>query len=157
MLSESFSGHQYNVFKVLEGKFFRGNAFKLKLVEVIDNIPTLSEEFQNALLSAKSKEAVVELIQFGIYRYNKDYSNNYPGTSFNLYKKYTYSKTYPVFINYEKGDDVVATTRYEDRFNDQTTLTAISKSRRTLDSEDVINARNSNSRGIQGLVGVSER
>lgn len=163
-----------NVFKVLEGKFFRGNAFKLKLVEVIDNIPTLSEEFQNALLSAKFKEAVVELIQFGIYRYNKDYSNNYPGTSFNLYKKYTYSevcwllnwkaeevslniggykfdtysKTYPVFINYEKGDDVGATTRYEDRFNDQTTLTAISKSRRTLDSEDVINARNSKSRGI---------
>lgn len=163
-----------SVFNVLEGKFFRGNAFKLKLVEVIDNIPTLSEEFQNALLSAKFKEAVVELIRFGIYRYNKDYSNNYPGTSFNLYKKYTYSevcwllnwkaeevslniggykfdtysKTYPIFINYEKGDDVGATTRYEDRFNDQTTLTAISKSRRTLDSEDVINARNSKSRGI---------
>ena len=163
-----------SVFNVLEGKFFRGNAFKLKLVEVIDNIPTLSEEFQDALLSAKFKEAVVELIRFGIYRYNKDYSDNYPSTSFNLYKKYTYSevcwllnwkaeevslniggykfdtysKTYPVFINYEKGDDVGATTRYEDRFNDQTTLTAISKSHRTLDSEDVINARNSKSRGI---------
>lgn len=163
-----------SVFNVLEGKFFRGNAFKLKLVEVIDNIPTLSEEFQDALLSAKFKEAVVELIRFGIYRYNKDYSDNYLGTSFNLYKKYTYSevcwllnwkaeevslniggykfdtysKTYPVFINYEKGDDVGATTRYEDRFNDQTTLTAISKSHRTLDSEDVINARNSKSRGI---------
>lgn len=163
-----------SVFNVLEGKFFRGNAFKLKLVEVQNNTPTLSEEFQDALLSAKFKEAVVELIRFGIYRYNKDYSNNYPGTSFNLYKKYTYSevcwllnwkaeevslniggykfdtysKTYPVFINYEKGDDVGATTRYEDRFNDQTTLTAISKSRRTLDSEDVINARNSKSRGI---------
>ena len=163
-----------NVFKVLEGKFFRGNAFKLKLVVVQNNTPTLSKEFQDALLSAKFKEAVVELIRFGIYRYNKDYSNNYPGTSFNLYKKYTYSevcwllnwkaeevslniggykfdtysKTYPVFINYEKGDDVGATTRYEDRFNDQTTLTAISKSRRTLDSEDVINARNSKSRGI---------
>lgn len=163
-----------SVFNVLEGKFFRGNAFKLKLVEVQNNTPTLSEEFQDALLSAKFKEAVIELIRFGIYRYNKDYSNNYPGTSFNLYKKYTYSevcwllnwkaeevslniggykfdtysKTYPVFINYEKGDDVGATTRYEDRFNDQTTLTAISKSRRTLDSEDVINARNSKSRGI---------
>lgn len=71
------------------------------------------------------------------------------------YKFDTYSKTYPVFINYEKGDDVGATTRYEDRFNDQTTLTAISKSRRTLDAEDVINVRNSKSRGIQGLVGVS--
>ena len=163
-----------SVFNVLEGKFFRGDAFRLKLVEVVNNTPTLSEEFQNALLSAKFKEAVVELIKFGIYRYNKDYSNNYPGTSFNLYKKYTYSEvcwllnwkaedvplniggykfdtysmTYPVFINYKKGDEVGATTRYEDRFNDQSTLTAISKNRRTLNSEDVINALNSKSRGI---------
>ena len=163
-----------SVFNVLEGKFFRGDAFRLKLLEVVNNTPTLSEEFQNALLSAKFKEAVVELIKFGIYRYNKDYSNNYPGTSFNLYKKYTYSEvcwllnwkaedvplniggykfdtysmTYPVFINYKKGDEVGATTRYEDRFNDQSTLTAISKNRRTLNSEDVINALNSKSRGI---------
>ena len=163
-----------SVFNVLEGKFFRGDAFRLKLVEVVNNTPTLSKEFQNALLSAKFKEAVVELIKFGIYRYNKDYSNNYPGTSFNLYKKYTYSEvcwllnwkaedvplniggykfdtysmTYPVFINYKKGDEVGATTRYEDRFNDQSTLTAISKNRRTLNSEDVINALNSKSRGI---------
>lgn len=163
-----------SVFNVLEGKFFRGNAFKKKLVEVLNNTPTLSEEFQNALQSEKFKEAVVELIDFGVYRYHRDYSDNYPGTLFNLYKKYTYSevcwllnwkaeevslniggykfdtysKTYPVFINYEKGDDVGATTRYEDRFNDQTTLTAISKSRRTLNSEDVINARNSKSLGI---------
>ena len=163
-----------SVFNVLEGKFFRGDAFRLKLVEVVNNTPTLSKEFQNALLSAKFKEAVVELIKFGIYRYNKDYSNNYPGTSFNLYKKYTYSEvcwllnwkaedvplniggykfdtysmTYPVFINYKKGDEVGATTRYEDKFNDQSTLTAISKNRRTLNSEDVINALNSKSRGI---------
>ncbi len=163
-----------SVFNVLGGRFFRGNAFKLNLVELIDNVPALTAQFQDALLSTEFKKAVVELVKFGIYRYNKDYSNNYPGTSFNLNKKYTYaevcwllnwkteevslniggykydtySKSYPVFINYEKGDEVGATTRYEDRFNDQSTLTAISKSRRTLDSEDVINARNSKSRGI---------
>ena len=64
------------------------------------------------------------------------------------YKFDTYSMTYPVFINYKKGDEVGATTRYEDKFNDQSTLTAISKNRRTLNSEDVINALNSKSRGI---------
>lgn len=163
-----------SVFNVLEGRFFRGNAFKLKLIETEGNTPSLSNEFQDALRSTEFKKAIVDLIKFGIYRYNKDYSNNYPGTSFNLNKKYTYaevcwllnwkaeevslniggykydtySKTYPVFINYEKGDDVGATTRYEDRFIDPSTLTAISKSRRNLDSEDVINALNSKSRGI---------
>lgn len=163
-----------SVFNVLGGRFFRGNSFRINLVELQNNTPALSKEFQVALQSASFKEAVVELIKFGIYRYNKDYSNNYPGTSFNLNKKYTYaevcwllnwkaeevslniggykydnySQTYPIFINYEKGDDVGATTRYEDRFIDQYTLTAISKSRRTLDSDDVINARNSKARGI---------
>ena len=164
-----------SVRNVLEGKFFRGAAFQLSLIDKESDIPTLSNEFTIALTSEHFKASVNELIEFGIHRYEKDYSNNYPGTSFNLNKKYTYSevcwllnwkaeevslniggykydsysKTYPIFINYVKGDEVGATTRYEDRFNNQSSLTAISKSRRTLDSEDVINARKSVERGIQ--------
>lgn len=163
-----------SVYNVLKGLFFRGSTFKLPLIDVVNNVPKLSESFSKALSSQVFKDAINELILFGISRYNKDYSNNYPGTSFNLNKKYTYSeicwllnwkteevslniggykydtysKTYPVFINYEKGEDVGITTKYEDRFNDQSTLTAISKSRRTLESEDVINAINSKARGI---------
>ena len=98
----------------------------------------------------------------------------YPGTLFNLYKKYTYaeicwllnwkkeevplniggykfdsfSRTYPVFINYEKDEDITATIKYEDRFIDPSSLTAISKSRRTIESEDVQNAVHSEERGI---------
>lgn len=164
-----------SVRNVLEGKFFRGAAFQLALIDANSGVPALSNEFIKALASKQFKASVNELIEFGIHRYKKDYSNNYPGTSFNLYKKYTYSevcwllnwraeevslniggykydsysKTYPIFINYVKGEDVGASTRYEDRFNNQSSLTAISKSRRTLDSEDVINACNSVERGIQ--------
>lgn len=164
-----------SVRNVLEGKFFRGAAFQLALIDANSGVPALSNEFIKALASKKFKASVNELIEYGIHRYKKDYSNNYPGTSFNLYKKYTYSevcwllnwraeevslniggykydsysKTYPIFINYVKGEDVGASTRYEDRFNNQSSLTAISKSRRTLDSEDVINACNSVERGIQ--------
>lgn len=164
-----------SVRNVLEGKFFRGAAFQLALIDTNSGVPALSNEFITALASKQFKASVNELIEFGIHRYKKDYSNNYPGTSFNLYKKYTYSevcwllnwraeevslniggykydsysKTYPIFINYVKGEDVGASTRYEDRFNNQSSLTAISKSRRTLDSEDVINACNSVERGIQ--------
>ena len=64
------------------------------------------------------------------------------------YKYDSYSKTYPIFINYEKEEDITATTRYEDRFTDPSSLTAISKSRRTIDSDDVQNAVHSQERGI---------
>lgn len=163
-----------SVFNVLSGNFFRGKVFKTQLIDVNDRTPILSKSFNEALSFPPFKKSVNELIQFGISRYKKDYSNTYNGMPFNLNKKYTYaevcwllnwrteevslniggykydsySKTYPVFINYEKGEDVGATTRYEDRFDDRSTLTAISKSRRTLDSEDVMNARNSKERGI---------
>ena len=163
-----------SVYNVLTGNFFRGNAFKLKLIDLSDGVPQLSKDFNKALTSPDFKDAINKLVKFGISRYNKDYSKNYPGTSFNLNKKYTYSEvcwllnwkaeevslniggykydtysqTYPIFINYVKGEEVGATTRYEDRFIDQSTLTAISKSRRNLNSDDVVNARNSKERGI---------
>ena len=122
----------------------------------------------------KRYDNLSELLDFGIYRYNRDYSRNYPDTLLCLYKKYTYrevcwllnwekeevslniggykfdkrTKTYPIFINYEKTEDVTATTRYEDRFEDRSHLTAISKSKRTISSEDVQNAMHSKERGI---------
>lgn len=164
-----------SVFNVLKGAFFRPDAFRIPLIDKDSDTPILSKDFSQALASTPFRDAVCEVIEFGISRYEKDYSNNYPGTLFNLNKKYTYSdvcwllnwkaeevslniggykydsysKTYPIFINYVKGEEVGATTRYEDRFNNQSSLTAISKSRRTLNSEDVINACNSVERGIQ--------
>ncbi len=163
-----------NVFTVLNGKFFRGERFNVELVCLKDGAFCLSEEFKKALGSNIFIDAVRELLEFGIYRYKRDYFKSYPNTLFTLYKKYTYSevcwllnwkkeevslniggykydsysKTYPVFINYIKDDDIAATTKYEDRFVDPSNITAISKSRRTIDSEDVQNAIHSVERGI---------
>ncbi len=163
-----------NIENVLEGKFFRGDCFQLALAHRTPKGFRLSPTFENALKDSIFHEAVRDLIDFGIYRYHRDYSRPYAGTNFNLYKKYTYaevcwllgwkkeevslniggykfdsySNTYPVFINYEKEEDIAATTRYEDRFSDPSSLTAISKSRRTKDSDDVQNAVHSEERGI---------
>ena len=163
-----------SVSSVLGGKFFRGNVFQISLVYKDASGFHLSLEFQEALKNESFHNAVRELLDFGIYRHNRDYSHLYPGTLFNLYKKYTYaeicwllnwkkeevplniggykfdsfSRTYPVFINYEKDEDITATIKYEDRFIDPSSLTAISKSRRTIESEDVQNAVHSEERGI---------
>lgn len=116
------------------------------------------------------------MVDFGISRYNRDYSKTYKQTDLVLYQKYTYedacrllnwnqnevplniggykfdkkTKTFPVFINYEKGEDVVATSKYEDHFVQgfRDKLIAISKSGRSMESEDVQNFLKAEERGI---------
>ena len=58
------------------------------------------------------------------------------------------TKTFPVFINYDKADDISDTTKYEDHFINNNTLIAISKSGRNLESEDVQNFLKAKERGI---------
>lgn len=65
------------------------------------------------------------------------------------YKYDTYTKTFPVFINYEKAQNIQDTIKYEDRFLDENHLIAISKNKRNLESEDVCNFLNADKRNIQ--------
>jgi len=134
-----------------------------------------SKIFTENLKNQEFKKQVEELIDFGISRYRNYYSNSYKGTSFQLYQKYTYedvcrllewekaevalniggykfdrnTKTYPVFINYEKSEDVEDTINYEDRFLSPSQLIAISKSGRTAESEDVVQAYNAEKNGVE--------
>ena len=59
------------------------------------------------------------------------------------------TSTFPVFINYEKSEDISDTTKYEDHFTSNRSLIAISKSGRSLSSEDVQNFLHARERGIQ--------
>ena len=118
-----------------------------------------------------------ELVDFGISRYERDYKYSYEQTDLVLYQKYTYedvcrllnweqnevplniggykfdkkTKTFPVFINYDKAEDISDTTKYEDHFvpGFRDRLIAISKSGRSLQSEDVQNFLKAKERGIQ--------
>jgi len=118
---------------------------------------------------------VKELVEFGISRFERDYKNTYDKTDLVLYQKYTYedvcrllnwennevplniggykfdkkTKTFPVFINYDKAENISDTTRYEDHFTSRQTLIAISKSGRSMESDDVQNFLNAEKRGIQ--------
>ncbi len=118
-----------------------------------------------------------ELVDFGISRYKRDYKDSYKDTDFVLYQKYTYedvcrllnweqnevplniggykyddkTKTFPVFINYDKADDISDTTKYEDHFvpGFRDRLISISKSGRTIQSNDVQNFLNAKNKGIK--------
>ena len=135
----------------------------------------VSKSFEKMLANSDFYEILKELIEFGISRYERDFSDTYKGTDFVLYQKYTYedvcrllnwetnevplniggykydkkTKTFPVFINYDKSEDISDTTKYEDHFTSSSSLIAISKSGRSVASEDVQNFLHAMERGIQ--------
>ena len=133
-----------------------------------------SDEFKRMLQNQDFRNIIEELVDFGISRYEKQYSRRYQDTDLVLYQKYTYedvcrllnwehnevplniggykynarTKTFPVFINYDKAEGITATTNYKDHFLDESRLIAISKSKRNLESDDVQNFLKAGERGI---------
>ena len=144
-------------------------------IESADSDYTVSPNFANELESQDFKQGVLEAINFGLHRYNRDYNQPYKNTGLRLYAKYTYedvcrllewkqnevplniggykfdkhTKTYPVFINYHKSDQIQDTIKYEDRFINQSRIKAISKNKRSLDSEDVKTALHAQELGVR--------
>lgn len=135
---------------------------------------SVSKSFEEKLQNSDFYQIVNELVEFGISRYRMNYSKCYQDTDLVLYQKYTYedacrllnwehnevplniggykydkkTKTFPVFINYDKQEDISDTTKYEDHFVSMNHLIAISKSGRSMDSEDVQNFLKAKERGI---------
>lgn len=169
---------QQNVVNVMTNEFPSGSGKKTYhsciFIEQEGEEYGISGEFQQMLKNPEFYMIVKELIDFGISRYKTNFSNKYQDTDFVLYQKYTYedacrllnwennevplniggykydkkTKTFPVFINYHKPEDISDTTKYEDHFVNANTLIAISKSGRSLKSEDVQNFLHAKERGI---------
>jgi len=134
----------------------------------------ISDSYEKMLQNPEFCAILEELVDFGISRYKVNYSHHYQDTNLELYQKYTYedacrllnwernevplniggykydkkTKTFPIFINYDKQDNISDTTKYEDHFVAENRLIAISKSGRSMDSEDVQNFLNATERGI---------
>ena len=132
-----------------------------KDVTFIDDHWMTSQTFSRLLQNHHFKDQVMEILHYAIDQYKKEYHARYQDTDLCLYKKYTYedvcrllnwdknlvplniggyyydkrTNTLPVFINYDKSDDIADTIKYSDHFIDQQTLIAMSKSKMKLDSK----------------------
>lgn len=139
------------------------------------NTYVIASSFERMLDNTQFKDSIGELIEFGLLRNKKYYGERYENTCLNLYQKYTYedvcrllewskadvplniggykydafSKTYPVFINYEKSEDISDSINYEDRFISSSELIALSKSNRTQTSEDVAQIYSAESEDVE--------
>ena len=170
-----------NIVNVMTNEFPAGTGKKTYsqcvFIEEAGNDYKPTKSFMEMLSNDDFYNILKELVDFGISRYERDYRNSYAKTDLVLYQKYTYedvcrllnwaqnevplniggykfdkkTKTFPVFINYDKEENISDTTKYEDHFipGFRNRLIAISKSGRSLQSEDVQNFLKAKERGIQ--------
>lgn len=59
------------------------------------------------------------------------------------------TNTYPVFVNYNKSEDISHSIKYKDEFLTPERFKALSKSNRTVNSDDVKQAYQAKQNGIQ--------
>lgn len=172
---------QENIINVMTNEFPAGSSKKTYsqcvFIEKEGNDYRPTKTFLEMLSNRDFYNVIKELVDFGISRYERDYKQSYDVTDFVLYQKYTYedvcrllnweqnevplniggykydkkTKTFPVFINYDKSENISDTTKYEDHFvpGFRDRLIAISKSGRSLQSEDVQNFLKAKERGIR--------
>lgn len=134
-----------------------------------------SKGFSYALENKAFRSCVVDVVEFALSRNERFYSDLYADTDFCLNAKYTREEvcrflhwekepnyqniggyfhdkrtnTFPVFVNYEKDPSISITTQYEDRFLSEKKLIAISKSKRTLTSPEILMLKDSQQNGIR--------
>lgn len=140
----------------------------------------ITNKFKTMLQDEIFYDMVLELVEFGLYKHEKLYKLQYKDTGFTLYGKYTYedvsrilnwevnpvplniggykydvkTRTFPVFINYKKEEDISATIAYEDRFINPANIIALSKVGRTPESADVKTIYNARELGVKILLFV---
>lgn len=167
-----------NIINYMTNEFTTGSAKNTYreciFLEQDDNEIRIAGSFADAIKNYDFRNMIEELIEFGIRRYENNYADRYDNTNFHLYSKYTYedvcrllnwekgevalniggykfdkkTNTYPIFINYDKDENIQDTVKYEDRFVNPKILIAISKSGRTLSSDDVYTAIHAEELGV---------
>lgn len=159
---------------LLSGSFFSSRGF-IPLVRETEMGCELSEAFSGGLEDVEFRRQVIEVVDFGLARYRERYRKPYRDTGLVLNAKYSYeevchllnweknvngqniggykydkkTRTFPVFINYEKDPDISDATKYEDRFVSDRELIAISKQPRKLDSPEIERLRKWQSNGVR--------
>ena len=137
--------------------------WKKKGISFLEDERTIASSFRKACRNPEFVHQLDELILFGVHRWKTEYNHFYKETWLNLNKDYTYLDTYrlldfpqaknsqivggyvldrdqhcfPVYINYQKAEDIAASINYEDHFVNPQTLIAFSKSNRTLQSSEI--------------------
>ena len=152
-----------------------GDPYNYEIASTYGGEIKIGESLSESLKYPLFREYLADSTQYSIMAFTKkyDYSNYVAG--FQRYKKYSRKDAFrilgwkqnpnpqyvggyivgpdssncPIFVTYQKTDDISDSLKYEDRFVTPTTSTYMSKNRRTLNSPDVLAIKNQKENGIR--------
>lgn len=151
---------RYDVVEMIENKEIRDVNQAIRCAEYMRKVN------QNSKRDKQFYDAMIDLLKYGMARYSDMYSDS-DEDNLVLYQKYSRrdicrilnwerddsstvygyrikNGTCPIFVTYEKKEDISETTKYEDKFIDPSVFSWMTRSRVTVDStesQEIINYR----------------
>jgi superfamily II DNA or RNA helicase/HKD family nuclease len=137
------------------------------LVNLVDGIISISEYFKKQLSNPTFHSYLLDSVYYGITRFEQTFDLNKYLDGFLIHHKYSrkdicrifnwdkneestmygYSIKYntcPIFVNYHKDENIAASTKFEDKFINNSYFKWFSKPRRNIESKDVSAIKNHN-------------
>lgn len=137
--------------------------YKLNIINLDENVLTFHPDFEKILNNQTFRDFLNDNIEYSIKTFNKLFKKDFYYKGFVLYRKYSRKDTFrilnwgqkpveqnvggykiskdksncPIFVNYQKEEDIANTIKYEDKFLNNSEFEWFSKSKRTLESSDV--------------------
>lgn len=166
--------------RILDFSFYNAGIEKIygsPIIECNERMIRLSDAFTNALSNQTFKIFLEDLIELSKYN-NEKYQKGKNGLIlYNKYSREDFSKIFnwnkngssvimgymirsqemPIFITYDKHEDISDSTKYEDEFLSQDELKWFTKSNRTLKSKEVQKILSHRAKGIKMYIFVQKK
>lgn len=169
--------------RILNCEFFkeqdRNNYQNIKCIDFDNSIFTLSADLEQSLENEYFRMCLIDILNYSIYTYTNNFSINKLKQNFLLYEKYTRKdvckilnwqtdessviygyrikyNTCPIFVTYEKKDDIAESTKYNDQFINMHKFSWMTRSRVTMESREVVDIKNFEETGMRILLFVKK-
>ncbi|HBC4114838.1 TPA: DUF3427 domain-containing protein [Staphylococcus aureus] len=144
--------------RILDFSFYNAGIEKIygsPIIECNERMIRLSDAFTNALSNQTFKIFLEDLIELSKYN-NEKYQKGKNGSSV-IMGYMIRSQEMPIFITYDKHEDISDSTKYEDEFLSQDELKWFTKSNRTLKSKEVQKILSHRAKGIKMYIFVQKK
>jgi superfamily II DNA or RNA helicase/HKD family nuclease/SOS-response transcriptional repressor LexA len=137
--------------------------YNLEVISYKNGYFMFVDDFKQLLEQSQFKAYLLDSIKYSIYRFNQNFDLDKWDDGFVLYQKYARKDVFrilnvkenpvaqnvggylvspdnkhcPIFVNYHKEEDISESTKYEDEFVNNKEFDWMSKSKRTIESNDV--------------------
>ena len=142
--------------------------YNLKIISYTNGVILFNKDFMDSLKNETFLIFLNDMLEYSKTIYDRNFDKNKYVDGFILYQKYSRKDVFrilnwnqnplaqnvggylispqktncPIFVNYHKEEHISSTTKYEEGFVNNSEFEWMSKSRRTLKSNDVITIRN---------------